>query len=70
MLVVVLHSIFEVAAIRAIDHPVLYIMLALNYILIICLIYVYIRITIFDPVDSYLLTPKLAESDMRTKTVV
>lgn len=70
LLVVVLHSIFLVSPIRKIDHPILYIMLAINYILVVCLVYVYVRITIFDPVDSYIVKPGLAESEMRTKNIV
>lgn len=69
LLVVVLHSIFLAAAIRKIDHPVLWIMFAINYILVVCLVYVYVRITIFDPVDTYILEPGRAEADMRHKKI-
>jgi hypothetical protein len=55
LLVIILHSIFNVAAIRKIDHPILYVLLAINYILLVLIIYVYVRITVFDPVDTYII---------------
>jgi len=58
--VLILHSIFLVKAITKIDHPVLYILLAINYGLVLGLIITYIQITVFDPVDTYILKPDLA----------
>ena len=65
--VIILHSIFNVAAIRKIDHPILYIMLALTYVLVICIVYAYIKITVLDPVDRYIITPNLAEAENFSK---
>ena len=45
-----------------IDHPILYILLALNYILLAGLIITYAQITVFDPVDTYIINPDLAQA--------
>lgn len=60
LLVLVLHSIFLISPIRVIDHPILYVLLALNYILLVLLVFTYARITVFDPVDTYIINPNLA----------
>lgn len=60
LLVLVLHSIFLVSPIRTIDHPILYVMLGLHYLVLILLIITYVKITVFDPVDTYITHPNLA----------
>ena len=55
--VVVLHSIFVVKPLTKIDHPILYILLGIHYLLLAGLIITYIQITVFDPVDSFILWP-------------
>lgn len=63
ILILILHSIFNVKAIITIDQPILYIMLALNYFLVVALIYTYYRVTTFDPVDTYIINPQQSQSD-------
>lgn len=60
ILVIVLHSIFVVAAIVKINQAILYILLALNYFLVIGLIISYVQITRFDPVDEFIIDPDRA----------
>lgn len=62
LLVIILHSIFIVKPITKIDNPILYILLALNYGLVVGLIITYAQITAFDPVDSYIINPDLAQA--------
>lgn len=64
---IVLHSIFEVAAIIKIYNTILFVVLALHYSLIVAIIYLYVRITLFDPVDSYIIEPGLADSESHKK---
>lgn len=52
---VILHSVFVVRPIIKIDHPILYVMLGVNYALVIGLIFTYVQITFLDPVDSFIL---------------
>jgi hypothetical protein len=56
-----------VKAITKIDHVILYILLALNYGLVLGLIITYVQITVFDPVDTYILNPNLAEVEHMVK---
>lgn len=58
---VILHSVFIVGAIFKIGHPILYVMLGVNYVLVVGLIFTYVQITTQDPVDSFILDPELAE---------
>ena len=55
--VVLLHSVFIVAPIIKIHQPILYIILAFNYLLVAALIIVYIKIILLDPVDSFITNP-------------
>ena len=63
LILVVLHSVFNVAAIIAINNEILWVMLIFHYVILAFLIVVYLVITIRDPVDDYLLDPYLALTD-------
>lgn len=58
---VILHSVFVVKPVIKIDHPILYVLLSVNYVLVIGLVLTYVQVTRFDPVDSFILEPALAE---------
>lgn len=68
IIVVVLHSVFNVAAIIAIDHPILYILLAIDYGTTLGLIVTYVQITLSDPVDSYIVDPLQADIEQKFTT--
>lgn len=56
-LILILHSVFNVAAIIEIDHPILYVLLGLTYLVVILLIITYVHITTKDPVDDLVPNP-------------
>lgn len=58
LLILILHSIFNVRAIIKINNPILYIMLGFNYILVLILIFTYYQVTTFDPVDRFIIDPQ------------
>lgn len=63
ILILILHSIFNVKAIITINQPILFVMLALDYFLVLSLIYTYYKVTTFDPVDTFITNPQLSKSD-------
>ena len=63
VILIVLHSVFNVAAIIAINNSILWVILIFHYVLLAFIIVVYIIITIRDPVDDYILDPYLALTD-------
>lgn len=52
-----LHSVFIVRPITIIDHPILWVMLAVHYCLLILLAYTYVKVTVGDPVDRHITQP-------------
>lgn len=56
--VVALHSVFVIRPIFYINFTLLYILLGLNYALLLVIIISYIQITTFDPVDTFILNPE------------
>lgn len=53
--VVILHNIFITTSIGYIDSPILWIMLATVYAVLIVIVYDYFKLTIGDPVDDLVL---------------
>ncbi len=67
ILILILHSIFNVRAIIKINQTILYILLAFNYLLVVALIVTYYRVTTFDPVDRFIIDPQLSQSDKNSR---
>ena len=55
-----LHCIFVVTPLIALNNCILYVLLAINFLLLLIIIIDYVKITIFDPVDSLILDPAKA----------
>ena len=55
-----LHCIFVVIPLIALNNCILYVLLAINFLLLLIIIIDYVKITIFDPVDSLILDPAKA----------
>ena len=64
LILIILHAVFVISGIARINHEILWIMLAFHFALMLFVIILYFQITIFDPVDRYILNPKLATRDM------
>lgn len=50
-----LHCIFVVIPLLALNNCILYVLLAINFVLLLIIIIDYVKITILDPVDSLIL---------------
>ena len=50
-----LHCIFVVIPLIALNNCILYVLLAINFVLLLIIIIDYVKITILDPVDSLIL---------------
>ena len=55
ILLVILHAIFNVGAIFQVNHPILFIMFSIHYLLVVLLTIIYILITLKDPVDDLII---------------
>lgn len=65
LILILLHSIFNVKAIIAINHSILWTMFGFHYAILLMIIFVYVVITVKDPVDEYLLEPDYALTDVQ-----